>query len=154
MLKAITNFKIHQILFKYWFTLWHFAMDDPVCTWAILSLLILHNCTVSVWWVVYFFAFFLSFLLYYIAVSLYMCMELELLHAWTITFYMPTVDTDRWKIGSIPFWSMALQYLRPWDARFWGNGKSRVAQNSCNLRYLIRRRQEHHKAVQLKVFTA
>ena len=46
-------------------------MDDPVCTWAILSLLLLHNCTVSVWWVVYFFAFFLSFLLYYIAVSLY-----------------------------------------------------------------------------------
>ena len=112
MLKAITNFQIHQNLFKYWFTLWHFAMDDLVCTWAILSLLILHNCTVSVWWVVYFFAFFLSFLLYYIAVSLYMCMELELLHAWTITFYMPTVDTDRWTVGSIPFWNMALCFFK------------------------------------------
>ena len=22
--------KIHQNLFKYWFTFWHFAMDDPV----------------------------------------------------------------------------------------------------------------------------
>ena len=30
ILKAITNFKIHQYLFKYVFTSWHFAMDDPV----------------------------------------------------------------------------------------------------------------------------
>jgi hypothetical protein len=78
-------------------------MDDPVCTWAILSLLILHNCTLSVWWVVYFFAF---FLVSYCIILLYhciMCMELELLHAWAIAFYMPTVDTDRWTIGSIPF---------------------------------------------------
>ena len=30
MLKAKTNFKIHQIIFKYWLTLRHFAMDDPV----------------------------------------------------------------------------------------------------------------------------
>ena len=30
MLKAITNFKIHQKLLKYWLTLSHFAMDDPV----------------------------------------------------------------------------------------------------------------------------
>ena len=29
-LKAITNSKIHQNLLKYWFTLRHFAMDDPV----------------------------------------------------------------------------------------------------------------------------
>ena len=43
--------------------------------------------------------------------------------------------------------------VRPWDARFWGNGKTRVAQNSCNLTYLIKQRQEHQKTVQLKVFT-
>ena len=30
MLKAITNSKIHQNLLKYWFTLLHFVMDDPV----------------------------------------------------------------------------------------------------------------------------
>ena len=30
MLKAINIFKIHQNLFKYWFTLLHFALDDPV----------------------------------------------------------------------------------------------------------------------------
>ena len=30
MLKALTNFKIHQNLLKYWFTLLHFVMDDPV----------------------------------------------------------------------------------------------------------------------------
>ena len=30
MLKTITNFKIHQNFFKYWCTLWHFAIDDPV----------------------------------------------------------------------------------------------------------------------------
>ena len=30
MLKTKTNFKIHQIIFKYWLTLRHFAMDDPV----------------------------------------------------------------------------------------------------------------------------
>ena len=30
MLKAINIFKIHQNLFKYWFTLSHFALDDPV----------------------------------------------------------------------------------------------------------------------------
>ena len=30
MLKAKINFKIHQIIFKYWLTLRHFAMDDPV----------------------------------------------------------------------------------------------------------------------------
>ena len=112
MLKAITNFKINRNLFKYWFTLWYFAMDDPVCTWVFFSLQLLHNCTVSAWWVVYLFAFFLSFLLYYIAVSLYMRMELELLHAWTIAFYMPTVDTDRWKMGSIPFWNMTLCFLK------------------------------------------
>ena len=35
--------------------------------------------------------------------------------------------------------------VRPWDARFLGNGKSRVAQNSCNLSYLIRQRQDHPK---------
>ena len=29
MPKAITNFAIHENLFKYWFTLRHFAMDDP-----------------------------------------------------------------------------------------------------------------------------
>ena len=28
--RNIINFEIHQNLFKYWFTLWHFAMDDPV----------------------------------------------------------------------------------------------------------------------------
>ena len=28
--------------------------------------------------------------------------------------------------------------LRPWNARFLGNGKTRVAQNLCNLSYLIR----------------
>ena len=43
--------------------------------------------------------------------------------------------------------------VRPWDARFLGNGKIRVAQNSCNLSYLIRQLQEHEKIVQLKVFT-
>ena len=32
ILKAITNFIIHQKLFKYWFTLLHFAMDDPAHT--------------------------------------------------------------------------------------------------------------------------
>ena len=30
MLKAINNFVIYQNLFKYWFTLLHFDMDDPV----------------------------------------------------------------------------------------------------------------------------
>ena len=30
MLKAITNFKILQNLIKYWLTLFHFSMDDPV----------------------------------------------------------------------------------------------------------------------------
>ena len=30
ILKAITSFKAHQNLFKYGFTLWHFAIDDPV----------------------------------------------------------------------------------------------------------------------------
>ena len=30
MLNAISKFKIHQNLLKYWFTLRHFAMDDPV----------------------------------------------------------------------------------------------------------------------------
>ena len=34
-----------------------------------------------------------------------------------------------------------------------GNGKTCVAQNSCNLSYLIRQRQEHQKTLQLKVFT-
>ena len=28
--KAITNFEIHQNLFKCWFTLWQFDMDDSV----------------------------------------------------------------------------------------------------------------------------
>ena len=30
ILNAMTNFKIHQNLFKYWFTLLQFAMDHPV----------------------------------------------------------------------------------------------------------------------------
>ena len=30
MLKVITNFKNHQKLLEYWFTLLHFKMDDPV----------------------------------------------------------------------------------------------------------------------------
>ena len=30
MLEAINNFMIQQNLLKYWFTLLHFAMDDPV----------------------------------------------------------------------------------------------------------------------------
>jgi hypothetical protein len=42
--------------------------------------------------------------------------------------------------------------VRPWDARFLWNGKTRVAQNSCNLSYLIRQRQENQKNMQLKVF--
>ena len=29
---AMTDFKIHQNLFKNWFTLLHFVMDDPVCS--------------------------------------------------------------------------------------------------------------------------
>ena len=32
-----------------------------------------------------------------------------------------------------------------------GNGKIRVSQNSCNLSYLVRQRQDHQKTVQLKV---
>ena len=28
--ESLNNFKIHLNLFKYLFTLWHFAMDDPV----------------------------------------------------------------------------------------------------------------------------
>ena len=28
---AIADFEIHQNLFKYWFTLLDFVMDDPVC---------------------------------------------------------------------------------------------------------------------------
>ena len=32
-------------------------------------------------------------------------------------------------------------------------GKDRVTQNSCNLSYLIRQRQDNQKTVQLKVFT-
>ena len=43
--------------------------------------------------------------------------------------------------------------VRHWDEFFGGNGKTRVAQNSCNLSYLIRQRQEHQKNMQLKVFT-
>ena len=35
--------------------------------------------------------------------------------------------------------------VRPWDARFGGNGKTHVSQNSCNLSYLIRQRQDHQK---------
>ena len=51
-------------------------------------------------------------------------------------------------------WSTQFQIVvRPWDARFLGNQKTRVAQNSCNLSYLIRQRQGHQKTVQLKVFT-
>jgi hypothetical protein len=52
--------------------------------------------------------------------------------------------------------------VRPWDARFLGNGKTRVAQKLCKLSYLIRQRQEHqkpcslsfslHKFVHLKFF--
>ena len=30
MLQAITNVRIHRNLLKYWFTLLHFVMDDPV----------------------------------------------------------------------------------------------------------------------------
>ena len=33
---------------------------------------------------------------------------------------------------------------------FWGNGKTHVAQNSCNLSYLIRQRQEHKKLCSLR----
>ena len=40
--------------------------------------------------------------------------------------------------------------VRPWDARFLGNGKTCVARNSCNLSYLIRQRQDHQKTVQLQ----
>jgi hypothetical protein len=29
MLRAKTNFKIYHIIFKFWLTLQHFAMDDP-----------------------------------------------------------------------------------------------------------------------------
>ena len=44
--------------------------------------------------------------------------------------------------------------VRPSDARFLGNGNTGVAQNSCNLSYLIGQRQKHKKkTVQLKVFT-
>ena len=43
--------------------------------------------------------------------------------------------------------------VRPWDARFLGTGKTCVAQNLCNLSYLIRQRQEIQKTVQHKVFT-
>ena len=43
--------------------------------------------------------------------------------------------------------------VSPWDAHFWGNGKTLVAQNLCNLSYLIRQRQEHQITVQLKVFS-
>ena len=34
MLKAIANFKIYQHLLKYWFTLLHFVIDDPVCKFS------------------------------------------------------------------------------------------------------------------------
>ena len=37
--------------------------------------------------------------------------------------------------------------VRPWDAHFLGNGKTCVAQISCNLSYLIRQRQDHQKIV-------
>ena len=30
MLQPITNVRIHRNLLKYWFTLLHFVMDDPV----------------------------------------------------------------------------------------------------------------------------
>ena len=38
-----------------------------------------------------------------------------------------------------------LQYVRPWDTCFLENGKTRVAQNLCNLTYLIRQRQKQKK---------
>ena len=44
-------------------------------------------------------------------------------------------------------------YSKALRCTFLGNGKTRVAQNSCNLSYLIRQSQEHQKNVQLKVFT-
>ena len=45
-----------------------------------------------------------------------------------------------------------LHTVRPWDARFLGQGKIGVAQNSCNFCYLIDGGQDHQKNVQLKVF--
>ena len=39
--------------------------------------------------------------------------------------------------------------VRSWDAHIWGNGKTVVAKNSCNLSYLIKQRQDHQKTVQL-----
>ena len=44
-------------------------------------------------------------------------------------------------------------YSKALRCTFLGNGKTRVAQNSCNLSYLIRQRQDHQKTVLLKVFT-
>jgi hypothetical protein len=42
ILKAITNFWNYQNVLKYWFTLWHFAMDDPVVCMT--------ECKKSEWW--------------------------------------------------------------------------------------------------------
>ena len=50
--------------------------------------------------------------------------------------------------------TLLLITVRPWDARFLGNGKTCVAQNLCNLSYLIRGRKNYQKIEQVKVFTA
>ena len=42
--------------------------------------------------------------------------------------------------------------VRPWDARFFGPEKIRVAQILCNSSYLIAGEQDHQKIVQLKVY--
>ena len=48
-------------------------------------------------------------------------------------------------LGSKTMWTEAT--VRPWDARFLGYGKTHVAQNLCNLSYLIRQSQKHQKTM-------
>ena len=60
--------------------------------------------------------------------------------------------TGNRKAASCVWYFCEITYSRPWDARSLGNGKTCVAQNVCNLSYLIRQRQDHQKNVQLFIF--
>ena len=49
-------------------------------------------------------------------------------------------EPGRFKYSSKYVCRLIKDTVRPWDARFLGNGKTRVAQNLCNLSYLIRKK--------------
>ena len=51
-------------------------------------------------------------------------------------------------------WMKICSTVRPWDARFWGNGETCVAQNLCNLNYFNKAKVKHQTTEQFKVFTS